>query len=94
MHIRTKELIEDHIDDSYRIVEYTHALRVFGKTTDYYVELQHGGDETLIVVREFKPSIDGPDRLIGMPYTAVGYPDILDRLERALETLAYHNQSE
>lgn len=90
----TIELIEDHLDDEqYQIFEYEHGCRIIETQNHrFYVGVQHGGDETLITVRENGTPQSGPNRLIGMPYTAVGDPDILDRVDRALDTLQYHNE--
>jgi hypothetical protein len=93
MHSKTVAVVREHIDDEYEVVVHFHCLRIFDDSPSYYVEIQHGGDMTLITVRERKDGYDGTDPLIGMPYRCgPENAEIRDRLDRALDTLAYHTE--
>ncbi len=89
MHHPIVDKIRDRYGQEYTIHEHEHDVTLWNGV-HYYVELQYGGDMTLIVVRR-RSDTAHQDPLVGMPYTCGPDEDeIFDRLERALETVEYH----
>lgn len=85
--------IRDRYESEYTIHEYEHNIQLWlGGPCPYYVELQNGGDMTLVVVRQ-RTSGPRQNPLVGMPYTCgPDDADVFDRIDRALDTVEYHNQ--
>lgn len=77
-----------------RFVKMHNVVRLFDTEYDYYIELQEGGDVTLVTLRKLGPEIraEQPDELIGMPYKAIGRTQIEDVIERAYDSMLYQHE--
>jgi hypothetical protein len=90
MHHPIVDKIRDRYSPEYTIHEHEHDVTLWYGLCAHYVELQYGGDMTLVVVRRRTDNVY-QDPLVGMPYRCGPDEDeIFERIDRALETVQYH----